>query len=59
MADMTKCTNDDCPASGHCYRRTVPADPEYQADQRFEPDEGAIPWRCLYYVRDESKSCAS
>jgi hypothetical protein len=37
MSDITKCTNESCIIRKGCYRWTAPADPLWQAYQRFYP----------------------
>lgn len=45
MADITKCTNKDCPLKETCYRWTAEED-EMQSYSDFKPDENG---ECEYY----------
>jgi hypothetical protein len=51
MADITKCTNEACPIKRTCHRWIAPADPLWQAYQRFEYWEG-ISTKCDHYIPD-------
>jgi hypothetical protein len=52
MSDKTKCTNDKCPIKHTCYRWTAPADPLWQAYQRFEPFHNGDYYTCKHYIPD-------
>ena len=53
MSDITKCTNDTCIIRHGCHRWTAPADPLWQAYQRFEPHTTPEAYyNCAHYIPD-------
>jgi hypothetical protein len=52
MSDITKCTNERCIIRHGCRRWTAPADPLWQAYQRFEPFHNGDYYGCDHYIPD-------
>jgi hypothetical protein len=52
MSDITKCTNGQCVIRHGCRRWTAPADPLWQAYQRFEPFHNGDYYGCNHYIPD-------
>jgi hypothetical protein len=50
MSDITKCTNGQCVIRHGCRRWTAPADPLWQAYQRFEPFHNGDYYTCEHYI---------
>lgn len=50
MADITKCTNQNCPIKGRCYRYTAKDDSKWQSYSYFEPYEHNGRIKCDHYV---------
>ena len=50
MSDITKCTNESCIIRKGCYRWTAPADPLWQAYQRFDPFHNGDYYGCNHYI---------
>lgn len=50
MSEITKCSNDDCPLKGSCYRWLAPEKPEGQVTLKFEPDKNG---NCDMYWSEE------
>ena len=48
MADITKCSGDDCPIKEKCYRYTAIADPVWQSNFSITPFNFKNDW-CEYY----------
>ena len=50
MVDITKCTQELCPSSSHCYRRIAPDSQYWQSMAAFEYKIMADGVRCEYYL---------
>lgn len=50
MADITKCSTEDCPLADKCYRKTAINNPLYQAWGNF-PIYGS---HCAFYIPTET-----
>lgn len=49
MADITMCTQTQCPFAGHCYRaQAVPSEQQSMAEFNFVVDSGVT--KCAYYI---------
>jgi hypothetical protein len=58
MADITICTNDECPLADSCYRHNAPRDSHHQSYQKFEPhwsDDELDEVECHHYYTKEFK----
>ncbi len=46
MADITKCSIENCPLVATCYRKTAVSNPYYQAWGNFPLENG----KCTFYM---------
>lgn len=50
MADITKCSTEDCPLVDKCYRKTAVSNPYRQAWSNFPVVKG----KCDFYIPTET-----